>query len=129
MAEQTTVAIINSSEEIIETLQLLLDEAGYHTVGAHVLDFKKGKRDFVAFCQEQNPQVILFDIAPPYEENWKFLQLLRDTKEVEGRTLIMTTTNKVRLEQLVGPIDALEIVGKPFDLDEIVRSVKTTLHR
>ena len=129
MAEQTTVAIINSSEEIIETLQLLLDEAGYHTVGAHVLDFKKGKRDFVAFCQEQNPQVILFDIAPPYEENWKFLQLLRDTKEVEGRTLIMTTTNKVRLEQLVGPTDALEIVGKPFDLDEIVRSVKTTLHR
>jgi DNA-binding NtrC family response regulator len=123
LAERKTVAIFNSSDEIVETLQILLDEVGYHTVGGHVVDFKKGKRDFVAFCQEHNPQVIIFDVAPPYEENWRFLQLLRNTKEAEGREFVVTTTNKAILEKLVGKTGAIEIVGKPFDLDEIVKAV------
>jgi DNA-binding response OmpR family regulator len=127
MANRSTVAIINSSDEIVETLQLILDEEGFHTVGAHVIDFKKGKRDFVIFCQEYNPQIILFDVSPPYEENWTFLQLLRHTKEAAGRQFVITTTNKAVLEKLVGKTDAIEIVGKPFDMEEIVATVKKKL--
>ncbi len=124
-----TVAILNSSDEIVETLQILLDEEGFHTVGGHVTDFKKGKRDFVAFCQEYDPQVILFDISPPYEENWTFLQLLQNTKEAAGRQFVITTTNKAVLEKLVGKTGAIEVVGKPFDLEEIVATVKKRLNK
>ena len=129
MATKTTVAIINSSDDIVETLQLMLDDEGFQTVGARVVDFKKGKRDFVAFCQEHDPQVILFDVAPPYEENWTFLQLLQNAKEVEGRHFVITTTNKGVLEKLVGETGAIEIVGKPFDMEEILTAVKKRLKR
>jgi len=129
MATKTTVAIINSSDDIIETLQLVLEDEGFQTVGANFVDFKKGKRDFVAFCQEHDPQVILFDVAPPYEENWTFLQLLQNAKEVAGRHFVITTTNKEVLEKLVGETGAIEIVGKPFDMEEILTAVKKRLKR
>jgi len=122
--ETTTIAVINSSEDIVEMIQLLLNENGFHTVAGHVPDFKKGREDFVGFCQKHDPQVILVDIAPPYEENWTFFQLLKNAKETEGRQFIITTTNKHILEQFVGKTNAIEIIGKPFDLEEIVAAVK-----
>ena len=36
----------------------------------------------------------------------------------------MTTTHKVNLERLVGPTEAIEIIGKPYDLEEVVAAVK-----
>lgn len=38
-----------------------------------------------------------------------------------GRKIVLTTTNKKRLEELVGPTDAFEIVGKPYDLKNSCR--------
>jgi hypothetical protein len=40
---------------------------------------------------------------------------------------VLTTTNKKRLEELVGPTDAFEIVGKPYDLEMIVGAVKASI--
>ena len=59
-----TVAVINSNEDIIELLGLLLADAGFHTVGEHLASFKKGRVDFTAFCQQHQPEVIILDIAP-----------------------------------------------------------------
>jgi DNA-binding response OmpR family regulator len=121
------VAVINSNEDIVEMIQLMLLDAGYASIGAHVTDFKKGKNDFVVFCQQHNPQVILFDVAPPYEENWKFFQLLKNTRAAEGKQFLLTTTNKEALERLVGGTKAIEILGKPFDLEEIIAAVRKLL--
>lgn len=124
MAPKETVAVINSNEDIVEAIQLILNDAGYHSVGGHVIDFKKGRKDFVAFFKEHTPNVIIFDIAPPYEENWNFFQLIKNVKEAEGAQFIITTTNKGMLERFAGKTDAIEIVGKPFDLEEILMAVK-----
>ncbi len=122
------IAVINSNEDIVEMIQLMLLDAGYASVGAHVVDFKKGRLDFVAFCEQHHPQVIVFDIAPPYEENWKFLQLLKNTKIAEATQFLLTTTNKEALERLVGGTKTIEILGKPFDLEEILAAVHKLLH-
>ncbi len=71
--------------------------------------------------------MIIYDIAPPYEENWKFFQLIKGAKAAEGRQFVLTTTNRAALEQFVGEIDAIEIIGKPFDLDEVLTTVKKKL--
>jgi DNA-binding NtrC family response regulator len=78
----------------------------------------------VSFLQEHNPSVIVLDIAPPYEENWNFFQLMKDTQAASGRQFVLTTTNKKILEGLVGKTHTIELVGKPFDLDEIVKAVQ-----
>jgi DNA-binding response OmpR family regulator len=122
--EPNVVAIINSNEDIVEAIRLILGDAGFVTVGAHLVDFKKGRQDLVAFLQENNPRVIVLDIAPPYEENWNFFQLIKNTLAAEGRQFVLTTTNKKILEDLVGRTSTIELIGKPFDLDEIVKAVQ-----
>ncbi|HLH63983.1 MAG TPA: hypothetical protein VKV20_20085 [Ktedonobacteraceae bacterium] len=122
--ESNVVAIINSNEDIVEAIRLILGDAGFVTVGAHLVDFKKGRQDFVAFLGEYNPKVIILDIAPPYEENWNFFQLLKNSEAAKGRQFILTTTNRKVLEGLVGETVSIELVGKPFDLEEIVKAVE-----
>ena len=55
------------------------------------------------------------------------MRLLLDTESMRGRKLVITTTNKPRLEEIVGPTDAFEIVGKPYDLERIVAAVEVAL--
>ena len=95
---QKRVAVINSNEDIVEAIRLMLDDAGIASVGAHVVDFKKGRKDLIAFYHDYNPRVIVYDIAPPYEENWTFFQLVKATQETQGRHFLLTTTNKAVLD-------------------------------
>jgi DNA-binding NarL/FixJ family response regulator len=125
---EDTVAVINSSEDTVEMLRQALHNGGFRSVvSAHIHDFKTGESDFPKYLQTHDPQAIIYDIAIPYEQNWTFLKLLLDSEHMRGRKVVLTTTNKKRLEELVGPTDALEIVGKPYDIDEIVRAVKAAL--
>ena len=124
MARAKTVAIINSNEDIIDAIRLMLDDEGYITVSGHVVSFKRGEEDYIKFLKENKPDAIIFDIAPPYEENWNFFRLIANLKESEKTKYILTTTNKRVLEELVGATDTLEIIGKPFDLQDIVNAVK-----
>ena len=125
---EDTVAVINSSEDTVEMLRQALQSGGFTSiVTAHVTDFKTGERDFPKYLQAHDPRAIIYDISIPYDKNWTFLKLLLDSEHMHGRKVVLTTTNKKRLEELVGPTDALEIVGKPYDIDEIVRAVKTAL--
>lgn len=108
---------------------MALQQAGFSVVTAHVPDIKRGRQDFVALIERYDPTVILYDIAPPYEENWTFLRLLQDLEPVRGRAWVLTTTNKRMLESLVGPTDAHEIVGKPYDIEQVTAAVRRAAER
>jgi hypothetical protein len=40
---------------------------------------------------------------------------------------VLTTTNERALSECIGSTDALEIVGKPYDLDQLLTAVKRAL--
>jgi DNA-binding response OmpR family regulator len=125
------VALFNASDDTVEMVQRMLDASGFEClVGCHFWDLKKGTVDFARFLGEHEPQVVIFDISPPYKENWDFFKTLRDGKAMEGRGLVLTTTNKTRLDETVGKdSEALEIVGKPYDLDQIKLAMHAALVR
>ena len=69
---------------------------------------------------KHNPEVVIFDISPPYDENWQFFKTMRDADVMRGRGSVLTTTNKNRLDEVVGAdSDAIEIVGRPQDVQQI----------
>ena len=128
--DQPCIAIINTSEETLQLLQELMIEEGFATVTAYVPEFKRGERDIDAFFQEHQPQAVLYDIAIPYIENWTFFQeqvLARDL--LPATCFVITTTNRTVLEMLVGATNAIEMIGRPFDLEIIVQAVHRAMDR
>jgi len=125
------VALFNASDDTVEMVQRMLDASGFNClIGCHFADLKKGNIDFTRYLDRHEPEVVIFDISPPYQENWNFFKALRDAKAMEGRGLVLTTTNKDRLDEAVGDdSEALEIVGKPYDLDQIKVAIDAALTR
>ena len=96
-AARPIVAVFNSSSDTVELLRTVLEANGLHTVPGHIGELKKGELDFVAF------------------------------QPAQGCRFILTTTNKPALDKLVGETEALEIIGKPYDLDRVVAAVRAAL--
>src|SRR6202158_5569550 len=121
------VALFNASDDTIDMVQRLLTaSSGDQTlIWCHFADLKKGIVDFRKYMDKHNPEVVIFDVSPPYDENWRFFKTMRDAKTMKGRGVVLTTTNKARLDEVLGEDShALEVVGRPRDLREIDNAIK-----
>jgi DNA-binding NtrC family response regulator len=119
------VAIFNSTEEVVDLVKDVLEHAGFVVVFGHVAQIRRGAIDLEAFVRQHKPKVIVYDLVPPYEVTWAFLEHLRDSQALKGVQFVLTSVNPARLQEVVKPNEQVyEIVGKPFDLDQIVRAVK-----
>jgi hypothetical protein len=121
------VVLFNASDDTVDMVQKVLKAAGNDQtlVGCRFADVKKGVVDFAAFVSQHNPEVVVFDLSPPYDENWHVFVTMRDSEAMKGRGLVLTTTNKDRLDEVVGDDSrALEVVGRPKDLHEIETAIR-----
>jgi hypothetical protein len=124
---QGIVALFNASDDTIDMVQKLLTASGREQIliWCHFADLKKGIIDFGKYMEKHNPEVVIFDLSPPYDENWRFFKTMRDAKTMEGRGIVLTTTNKNRLDEVLGEDShALEVVGRAKDLQEIDSAIK-----
>jgi DNA-binding NtrC family response regulator len=124
-----TVAIIDSSEDIVNMLREFFEHEGFRTATAHVALLKRGEQDLLKFLAEHDPAVVVYDIAPPYAPNWTFFRLVQNLKAMEGRHVVLTTTNRHALEAVAGEIEVYELIDKPYDLDTILQAVRQGLGR
>jgi DNA-binding response OmpR family regulator len=123
------VALINASDDTVEMVKRMLDVKGICCLtSCHFADLKKGFIDFGDFLIRNDPTVVIFDISPPYMENWKFFKTMRDSREMRTRGIVLTTTNKMRLDEIVGDDStAIEVVGKPYDLQQISDAIDNAM--
>jgi CheY-like chemotaxis protein len=78
--------------------------------------------------RQHRPKVIVYDIAPPYEANWRLFQHVRTAPAVQHVQWVITTTNAAHVQKLAGKDEQLyEVVGKPYDLDRICAAVKEAM--
>jgi DNA-binding NarL/FixJ family response regulator len=122
----TVVAVFNSSEDIIEMLRVALEHEGFVAVTGHIADIVRGDLDVQRFVAQHQPRVVIYDIAPPYERHWRFLLHLRSMPEFKDREFVLTSTHEARVREFARTDQAIhEILGKPYDIEQIVRAVKT----
>lgn len=121
-----TVAIFDASADTLEMLHTAISQEGYRALEGSADVVKSGQLDFVRFLEEHKPDALIWDIAPPYDRNWNFFKLLRTSHLVDRCVIVLTTTNKAHLESMAGhdrDTGAIELVGKPYDIQVIVQSV------
>jgi DNA-binding NtrC family response regulator len=122
------VAILNSNDDTVEMLAMLLESERMVAVTAHVSDLRRGKFDFAGFLSEHDPKVIIYDVPPPYDRSWLFFEHLRNLPSMQGRKFVVTSTNPQRVQQIVQPDRPIfEIIGKPYDLQMIIDAVRKAL--
>lgn len=119
------VAVINSTPDIVDLLRRAVEKEGFVAVTALTFEIRDGKTDLDHLIQQHQPSVIVYDIAPPYDANWKLFLHVAAMPAMKGRQFVLTTTNRAHVEKIAGPQEHIyEVVGKPFDLAEIATAVK-----
>ena len=129
MDKPPVVAIINTSQDVVEMLRVALEFAGIVAVSAYSHQIRDGAVDIEAFMRQHDPRVVLYDIAPPYTSNWLLFQHLVGLPAFAGRPLVLTTTNKKHVDELASAskLRIFEIIGTPYNLSELVEEVRQAL--
>jgi len=119
------VLIFDNSVDILELLVTDLQCRGCLVTTASVSAIRHGEVDGGRLIEATAPDVVVFDVALPYEANWHVAMALQSDPRVRV-PFVLTTTNATTVRRLIGR-DLIELVGKPYDLDTlcgvVVRSV------
>ena len=119
------VAIVNTNPDLVRLLRVNLEQAGFLVFEIYIEDIKLGEANVESFLHQHDPRVIVYDVAPPYELNWKFLDHLRTATLFRGRQFVLTSVNVQRVREIVGTDETVyEVVGHPADVDQITRAVR-----
>jgi CheY-like chemotaxis protein len=119
------VAIVNTNPDLVRILRMALEKAGFVVFEIHIEDIKLGAANVDSFLTQHNPKVIVYDLAPPYDMNWRFLDHLRTATGFKGRRFVLTSVNVAYAEEVVGKDESVyEVLGEEKDTAEVVRAVK-----
>lgn len=124
------VFILNWSPDVIDLLVDAFQRAGIPAFGTQYREaFGEGSwlRELILF---RDPAVIVYDLAPPYERNWRLIRGLRSDPTVASRRLVFTAVNAARATEACDPDrPVFEVVGCRANLKAIVNAVVAELPR
>jgi DNA-binding response OmpR family regulator len=124
-AEPVTVAIVNTNPDVVRLLRVNLERAGFVVFEIHIEDIRLGTTNVDSFLDQHDPKVIVYDVAPPFDQNCRFLEHLRSATGFKGRQFVLTTVNRRRVEELVGLDETVyEVVGEPEEIEQVIRAVR-----
>jgi hypothetical protein len=103
----------------------VLEQAGFVVIGLYTYEARDGRINIENIFNQHEPDVVIYDIAPPYDKNWREFRHMCSMPALAKRKFVLTTTNMQRVREAVdNPPEMFEIVGKPYDLGVIVEQVK-----
>jgi CheY-like chemotaxis protein len=111
-----TILLLNSHADAIELISDWFGALGAVVQHARTVSLCEDLAYARTMLEMSRPDAILFDLAVPYDQNWRCLRKLVAVGLFDDIPLVLTTVNRRALESIVGPTDAFEIIGTPHDL-------------
>jgi CheY-like chemotaxis protein len=125
MSKPTVVAVFNSSDDMVELLRILFERHGFVVVTGHIGQIRRGELDLNSFVEQHKPNVVVYDLVPPYDRQWRFLDHLRQSAPLKNVPFVLSSSNAAATRELSGHDEQIiEVVGRPFEFDALVAAVK-----
>jgi two-component system response regulator MprA len=117
------ILVVDDDESLRQTLTRVLEYEGYFV--EHACDGE----DALARINANQPDLILLDVLMPKMNGRQLLEKLRrDGGTARIPILVMTAINGIEANRTMA-LDAIDIVEKPFDLDELLNKIALALYR
>ena len=97
------LVILNNSAPLLKMLCEWFEQHGYHCDTALLADMRDAHEEVGRFVKEHRPDVIIYDVGMPYPSSWDLLEVIRTAPALQSQPFVVTTPNKRKLEQAVGP--------------------------
>jgi CheY-like chemotaxis protein len=110
---QKRVLVVDDDPSIRELLSTALEDDGYEVVPA------RNGEDALSVCERWRPDVIVLDLMMPVMDGWTFAKRLHETDDIP--IVVLSAAND--LERHAKALGATDVVGKPFDLDQLLPKV------
>lgn len=117
MADQPkTVLVVEDDWNIQSLIVLILEDEGYRVETA-----ANGLQGLNA-VERSLPDLILLDMNMPVMNGWEFAQVFH--ARFDSQVPIVAVTASTDARQAAEDIGAVDFIGKPFELDTLVRVVR-----
>ena len=124
------VVLFNSSDDLIELLKITLETQGFVVVTGHISALRKGELNLPTLVEQHKPAAVIYDLIPPYDRQWQYLDHLRATSALKNIPFVLTSTNAKAAREIAGRDElVVEVLGRPFDLDELLAAVRRAVRR
>ena len=127
MPRPPVVAVFNTSPDTVDVLRMAFEFDGFVVVSAFTFEVRDGRVNLDSFLTVHEPDVIVYDIALPYQANWQLLQHLRQSAPLRGTPIVITTTNAAQVRPYAAGEPVHEIIGKPYDLRQLIEVVRQAI--
>ncbi|HEY0738930.1 MAG TPA: response regulator [Herpetosiphonaceae bacterium] len=118
------IMVVNDTQEILEMFRDLLEQEGYD-----VILYSYAIQDMDEILRQKPDLIILDYIFGAERTGWQLLQKLKMRRDTAAIPVVICTAAKRQVEEIEGHLVAMGvgIVLKPFNVDDLLRTVKQTL--
>lgn len=116
------ILIVDDEVDLVETVRFPLEMEGYHVLVSY------NGEDALNLARKENPDLILLDLMLPKLDGYKVCRLLKFDDRYKHIPILMLTAKTQEKDKALGmETGANEYITKPFEMDQLLKKVKTYL--
>lgn len=122
------IAFLSADAHVAARLRTPLEESGFETETAQIAEIRSGELDLLTFFEEHDPNLVIYELTPPYAQSLTFMRLLQSVPMARHRRWMLATIDRAAVIELLGPTDAvLEVPARGEDPAALVQAIRREL--
>ena len=116
------VLIIDDEVDLVETIRFPLELEGFQVLAAY--NGEEGLNQ----ARSENPDLVLLDLMLPKLDGYKICRLLKFDDRYKHIPIYMLTAKTQEKDKILGKETGADAyITKPFDIDELIAKIKSSL--
>jgi DNA-binding response OmpR family regulator len=118
------ILVVDDEVDLVETVRFPLEMEGFNVLVSY------NGEDALNQARKEKPDLILLDLMLPKLDGYKVCRLLKFDERYKHIPILMLTAKTQEKDKILGKeTGADEYITKPFDIDELMKKVKTYLNK